>query len=485
MADVTRAATPINNRNIITPSRENRNTNEIPFDFQDTSKVKQATPNSEMQSQANVLRQDGSMTGFYEVLHDQEVTSAFLTNIFLLKEIVDILPANNETQTQEMHELLSNLTLSPDEISGEMMRQEDMSTMFKGGIFDMLRNMIQKNIAESGGDTQQVRDFQATVGNLLKALNNSASKGNVFSSVMNNLSFIRELVDASPKLSTGLDALLEKFSLFDSQTQNLQNTTGFDAQFAALKSETLDFFTQLEKSILYNDEIAKSVSMATYNLSRIALSDEGITDSFSRLLGLMDNEEEKENLTNLLLGFLEQNDHVSQSKTMNALTEILRKQSENPDLKMLGSDSMNKIIQSLLSSPCNFTPLLHYVIPVQYEDLSSSAEMWINPDGENDLPGGSGSGRKLTHMLFVFEIADIGKFETEMWVEDKNITLSILCPEQYADFYKDKIKSIREDLSFSDYKFKEIGVDKLKEPRSLIEVFKSLPERRTGINVAI
>ena len=484
MADVTRAAAPINNRNIIQPSRENRNTNEIPFDFQDTGKVKQATPNSDMQSQANVLRQDGSTTGFYEVLHDQDVTSAFLTNIFLLKEIVDILPMNNETQTQEMQQLLNNLTLKPEEIVGEMMRQEDMTTMFKGGMFDMLRGLIETNAKQNEGDPQALREFQGTVSNFLKALNNSVSKGNVFDSVMNNMSFIRELVDASPKLSTALDGLLQKFSLFNEETNNLQNTQGFEELFMQLKSEALETFAGLEKSILYNDSIAKSVSMATYNLSRIALSDEGISESFQKLLGLMDNEEQKESLTNLLLGFLEQNDHVSQSKTMNALTEILKKQSENPELKMLNSDSMNKIIQSLLSSPCNFTPLLHYVIPVEYEDMNASAEMWINPDGENDLPGG-GDGKQMTHMLIVFEIGDIGKFETELWVTDNDLTLSILCPEQYTDFYRDKIKDLRNDLSFSSYKIKSIDVETLGEPRSLIDVFKSLPERRTGINVSI
>ena len=481
MADVTRAAAPINNRNIIAPSRENRNTAEIPFDFQDTGKVKQATPNSDMQSDANVLRQDGSTTGFYEVLHDQDVTSAFLTNIFLLKEIVDILPMNNETQTQEMQQLLNNLTLKPEEIAGEMMRQEDMTTMFKGGLFDMLRTMIETNQSQNEGDPQAVRDFQNTVSNFLKALNNSSSKGNVFESVMNNMSYIRELVDASPKLSAAMDGILQKFSLFNSETNNLQNTQGFEELFMQLKSEALETFAGLEKSILYNDEIAKSVSMATYNLSRIALSDDGISDSFQKLLGLVESDEQKESLTNLLLGFLEQNDHVSQSKTMNALTELIKKQTEDPEFKMLNSESMNK---SLLSSPCNFTPLLHYVIPVEYEDVNASAEMWINPDGENDVPGGN-DGKKMTHMLIVFEIGDIGKFETEIWVQDNDLTLSILCPEQYTDFYKDKIRDLRNDLSFSSYKIKSIDIDTLNEPRSLIEVFASLPERRTGINVSI
>lgn len=50
----------------------------------------------------------------------------------------------------------------------------------------------------------------------------------------------------------------------------------------------------------------------------------------------------------------------------------------------LSADKVEKIIHSLLSSPCNFTPLLHFVLPVQYQDLHSFAEIWINPNGGED-----------------------------------------------------------------------------------------------------
>lgn len=483
MADITKATVPITNRNIIQPSKENRNTNEIPFDFQDTSKVKPATQNAEMQSDRNVLRQDGSTTGFYEILHDSEVSSSFLKNIFLLKEIVDILPMNNSTQTEEMQQLLNNLVLKPDEIVGEMTKQENISTLFKGGLFDILRNLSTSNSLKNSGDPLKAEEFDNAVAGLLKALNNESSKSGILRSVVNNLNYLKEQFSVSPKISDSLEKLTKRLETFEQQTNGLQDIEGHEGEYAQLKSDIFSAFGEMEKSILFNDDISKAISMTTYNMSRISLSEDGVSEAFAKLLGLIDNDSDKEELTNSLLNFLENKNSTGDSKTMNALTEILQKQSENPDIKMLNSDSVNKIIQSLLSSPCNFTPLLHYVIPVEYEDVQASAEMWINPDGQDDVDDPKVT--KCTHILVVFEINDIGKFETELFVQDKNIDLSILCPEEYTDHYKSALKDLRKDLSFSEYKIKNIGIEKLEQPRSLIEVFKSLPERRTGVNVTI
>ena len=224
--------------------------------------------------------------------------------------------------------------------------------------------------------------------------------------------------------------------------------------------------------------------MITYNLSRLNISDEAISETFSRLLTLIRDDSDKENLTNSLLKFFDNDIQAEPSKTMTALTEILEKQAENPDLKTLNSDGVDKIIHSLLSSPCNFTPLLHYVILTGYEDLKASAEIWINPDGEDDLAHKEAD-TKCTHILSVFEIQEIGKFEIELFVQDKSIDLLIFCPEQYTDFFKDTVKDMRKLLRNTVYKVKNINVDAMRAQRSLIDVFKSLSQRRQGVNVKI
>lgn len=478
MADINKSITPVNNRNIMQPTKEYRNSEQIPFDFRETSKVKQTIPESEIKGQNNVIRQDGSTAGFYEILHDPDVSSAFLKNIFLLKEIVGILPLNNSVQTEEMKQLLENLVLTPDEIAGEMMKQEDISTLFKGGFFDMLREL-------SAGNNS--KDFNTVVTNLLKAINNENSKSSIFESVENCFENLKENFGLSSALSAKFDEIAEKVADFRENTndlQNIENEKEVAAEFSKLKSEIFSLFKEAESSVLYNADASKTFSMITYNLSRLNVSADAVPEAFTKLLEMIEDDEQKENLTNALLKFLDDNTHVSTSKTMNALTELLRKQSENPDMKLINSDSMEKIIHSLLSSPCNFTPLLHFVVPVEFEDVQASAEIWVNPDGEEDVDNPDPNA-SYTHILSVFDIEDIGKFEAELFVENKNIDLTLLCPKEHTDFFRNTISDMKKDVSGLEYKLKSVSVNELKEPRSLIEVFKSLPLRRQGVNVTI
>ena len=85
------------------------------------------------------------------------------------------------------------------------------------------------------------------------------------------------------------------------------------------------------------------------------------------------------------------------------------------------SDKLEKIIHSLLCSPCNFTPLLHFVLPVQYEGLQSFAEIWINPNGGEDDRERQSDGGRVIHMLLAFDVGGIGRFELELFVRDKVI----------------------------------------------------------------
>lgn len=205
MADINRATAPITNRNIIQPTKENRTSEQVPFDFKDTSKVKQALAETNLSGQNNVLREDGSTSGFYEILHNPDISSAFLKNIFLLREIVGILPLNNSVQTEEMNDLINRLVLKPDEIAGEMMRQEDISTLFKGGLFDMLRQLSEEN---------PTPEFSSSISNLLKTINNESSKDGILDSVENSLNNLKQEFSASKSISSEISKLSEKLTSF-------------------------------------------------------------------------------------------------------------------------------------------------------------------------------------------------------------------------------------------------------------------------------
>ena len=88
-------------------------------------------------------------------------------------------------------------------------------------------------------------------------------------------------------------------------------------------------------------------------------------------------------------------------------------------------------------------------------------------------------------MLLVFDIPDTGRFETELWIKDKKITMSLLCPPIMEKYSSELSADLKNSINFSEYRFEEIKVGKLEKTRSLAEVFPALPQKRAGINVRI
>ena len=151
----------------------------------------------------------------------------------------------------------------------------------------------------------------------------------------------------------------------------------------------------------------------------------------------------------------------------------------------LSADKVEKIIHSLLSSPCNFTPLLHFVLPVQYQDLHSFAEIWINPNGGEDDSTRREAPEETIHMLLVFDMEHIGRFEMELYVREKVIDFALYCPGAYLPAYQEMEEDLRTAIQSTGYQFGEMRVDRLERPRSLMDVFRSLPYKRTGVDVKI
>ena len=66
------------------------------------------------------------------LLKDPAVTVNYLKNIYMLEEIINLLPVNNNTVTQEIRQLFDALLIDPDHIVDELVDQEYASTLFKG-----------------------------------------------------------------------------------------------------------------------------------------------------------------------------------------------------------------------------------------------------------------------------------------------------------------------------------------------------------------
>lgn len=468
MANIEKFSTPINNRNIVQPISEHKSAEAEKVDFQNTSKVKQTLPESELLKQHNgdIQNQRGPAI-FMNLLTDPQVTVGFMRNIYMMMDIVALLPMQNSALTEEMQQVFAQLNLSPEEIADEMINQENSSTAFKGELFDFLRDVLSEN---------KSTDFRKAVISVLKAVNSEKSKPDILKALSSSFEYLSTQMKSSREISKVLYDISGRFASY-----------GAESEFTSIKNDALAVLTDIERSILFNDHISRLISMIRYNISRFNTNPDFLTSSVNHLMAMLGEEDKPEFLQLLYdhLAYYENRDiseNLSDSKVMNIITEILKMQSESEEINALDSDSVESIIHSMLSSPSNFTPLLHYVIPVEYEDVAAFAEMWIDPDEDT---GSADELSRQIHMLIVFDMDNLGMIEAELIVKNKDIDLSLRCFADMVPYLESLSKDLRKCADFSDYKITSVSVKETRQQRSLVDVFDGLSIKRSGINVKI
>lgn len=552
MPDILKVTTPLINKNQpvsqkLAPELAN------PFNISETTKVIQPHNQSELFGQNTGLMEDGDAPALLlNLLKDPSVTASYLKNIFLLEEIFKLLPANNKTVTQEIQQMFQSLVMDSREIAPEMMRQEQESTLFKGELFDLLRQL--------SAQYQGKGEVQTAIANLLKSINNQAGRQDLLDAVANNLAYLKSGLSTSSQLSQRLEQLIRGFR-------------GEDAgrNFALLKAETLALSKEVEDSLLFTPKLSKVLSILTHNLSRYNGSDDFLSESIYRLRQMLPGplrQEFMQKIERFLQSLrdaaaqpnqdaappqeqpaagkapaqegetapagrapaqegetaaaeklaagdgevpetaepktkpggdkqaaqalpksflpgeaLEKNAGAEGSRVMDALTKLVAKQSGAEDMNPAEAAKVEKILYSLLSSPCNFTPLLHFIVPAFQDGTRAFAEVWINPDSdEKDMPPGAGRGQ---HFLLVIDVDGFGRFEAELFVHKQTIDFALYCPPGYRESFEDMMRRLPRLMLDTEYRLGKTRLETLDHARSLMEVFKSLPYKRVGMDVKI
>ena len=470
MADILRVTTPLINKSQSVETKPNVEIS-THFPVQDPTRVPRPGAQSELLQQNNgMIQQEDTSALLLNLLKDPSVTVNFLKSISSMEAVIKLLPVNNSPFTKEIEQMFGELLVPADQIAAEMGRQEEGSTYFKGEIFELLREVVRQS-PEPGGE------LQGAVVSFLKALTLFHTRREALGSVANSLQYLADTLSSSKSLAEKLAGLAARY--------RAENAPG---SFRALRQDTLDLLREVEESILFSDKTEKVVRMAIYNLSRYNDNGTFLQESVSRMLMQLRGDEARENFLSALEQLLEQEKRPPQKQgetALGVLTRILQRQMTNEELMSASADKIEKIIHSLLSSPCNFTPLLHFVLPVQYEDLQSFAEIWINPNGGEDDRTRQQEGGQVIHMLLAFDVGGIGRFELELFVREKVIDFSLYCPPAYTAVYSEVKNELRNCAGDTGYRFGEVKVERLERPRSLMDVFKSLPYKRTGVDVKV
>lgn len=467
MADILKVTSPVMSKNVVESNKPVADPS-IPFDLQEISHIVKNPNSSSLLGQHNVLQNETGSAVLMNLLKDPDVTVNYLKNIYMLEEIISLLPVNNKTVTKEIRQLFQSLLIKPDQIVEELLKQEYASTLFKGPLFETLRKLLSEN-----------PDMSKEIADLLKSVNGTIARQDVMDSAANSLEYLREQLSGSERLSARIDTILAQLRAPDSA-----------ARFQELKGEILELLKDLESSILYSPQIAKISPIIIYNLSRFQDNESFFQEALLNVLIHINGRESKEELKQLIFDYMESfrtgEAQQSRSRIMDVLAELISKQDRESEMASLNGDKIEKIIVSLLSSPCNYTPLLHFVIPVEYQGLNAFSELWIDPnDSGSKKYRGEKDGDSHVHVLVTFDISGLGQFEAEFMADGKELSFYLFCPGEYAKIFSGMAPEFTRLIQEKGYKIAELRVDKLEKTRSLMDVFKSLPYKRTGVDVKI
>lgn len=526
MAEFLRITTPMINRNQnVNPQGRPQADPTVPFQMLDASKVQSLSQHKEMLSQnQTIILQNDQPSIMANMLQDPQAVVHFLRTIYLVQEVVNMLPLMNNPLSQEIEELFQNLMLHPKDIANEMMNQEETSTLFRGELFDNLRNLLSEMAKlDSAGKSDSLTFWQKLFGlgeeadestlrsllsnlfgkngealpngltnewvnlkgsyealakydisALLKAMNALQAREEILNSVGNNLAYLSKDLAPQKLLSEKLLSLSQWFK-----------DPGEDFDFAEVKRIVLQTLEEIENSILNSPKIEKNVAMVEYNLSRYADSENALKQSLGNMVKYFLNEEEFakfEDMVYAQLSKMQESD--SSSKVLTTLAKLIQKEVDNAHVFNLSSEKIEKIIYSMLSSPTNYTPLLHYVVPVEYEKQRSFAEVWIDPDAEEEKSGKRGKKGDMMQVLVAF-VNQLGRFEAELKVYNDTMSAFIYVPKGLLETFKDMSEPIMKSIVNTKYSFESVEILELERPRSLMEVFQNLPLRRSGVNVKV
>lgn len=464
MPDILKVTTPLVNKNRpVSPGQATRAVD--PFTLVNPNKVVNT------HNQTQLLKQNTSSLGgdaqamLLTLLKDPDVAVSYLQNICALEQIYKLLPANNKTVTPEIENAFASLMLSPDELLPEMQNQENASTRFRGELFDFLRT-IRTTYFDS-----PVR--QLALSHLLKAVIRQWENTDTIDALVHNLQYLSKTMTMNQSTYDSLSELLQELSSYERTTD-----------FAPLKSKTLAMLETLGDSIFCDDEAKKMLAIAKYNLSRAADGTEPLNEAVYRLKQHLPLHE-RQQLSALLQEFNVERaaSEPIQSKSMAALITLLSDRAGQSEESASVAAKTEKMLMSLLSSPCNFTPLLHFILPTRTDAGNAFAEVWINREPAERENGGPPE--ELIHFLVVMDFPQAGRFEAELMAKGKTVDFNLYAPPGCEDVCDHLMNAIPKIIAQTSYTPGEVEVRPLTHPRSLMEVFKSLPYKRVGVDVKI
>ena len=168
------------------------------------------------------------------------------------------------------------------------------------------------------------------------------------------------------------------------------------------------------------------------------------------------------------------------SSTLDSLTDFIQENINHPALKSLDSFNASNLLQSLLNAPGVFTPLAHYILPLDVNGTKAFGELWVDNDENN--PNNTPSTQRNYHLFLTFDVESIGRFELDMYALGEDVNIALLYPNRFENQIEPMKQRINKIIRNIGYNAKTFETAPLKKPHNLPDIFPKILDRRTSLN---
>ena len=213
-----------------------------------------------------------------------------------------------------------------------------------------------------------------------------------------------------------------------------------------------------------------------------------LADRLGTILNSIENEEIKMSATHKLNEALEalsvkDGTVYKPPSSMETFTDFISKNIDDPILKALSGMNKAVLAENMLTTPGAETPLLHMLMPMEAKGVRAYGELWADNGAAGtvtDRDGGTGS-----HIFLSFDVENVGAFEMEIYAKNEYLDVMLLCPSGTENVFAPMKTAIPKIAASCGYQVKKTNVSTLRERRSLEQVFPSIKEKRSGLNVKV
>ena len=258
------------------------------------------------------------------------------------------------------------------------------------------------------------------------------------------------------------------------------------------KASGMETLEKMIEGLFVHDETGEQFKAFMQDFSKINTMQEAI-DKLNEMLRAMPDVPIRERLYGAFVDVIEQmavRNELPQhgvrppvSSTLDCLTEFISENINHPALKSLDSFNATNLLQSLLNAPGVFTPLAHYVLPLDVDGTKAFGELWVDNDENN--PNNTPGTQRNYHLFLTFDVESIGRFEVDMYAIGEDVNLALLYPprfEKQIDPMKDRINKIIRNIGYNARTFETAP---LKSPHNLTEIFPKIMDKRTTLNTRV